>query len=112
MTSRERVLAAFNHEESDRVPMWCGSSDEFWAKAKRELHLDDEGLRVRFMDNFRRVSAKYIGPDFPLSQGAAGTRSLAVTGRHSGMTRLTCSSGATRRLWRLCVSFPTTPPQH
>lgn len=81
MTSRERVLAAFNHEESDRVPMWCGSSDEFWAKAKRELQLDDEGLRVRFMDDFRRVLAKYIGPVCPLSQGAA-SRTVFGVERH------------------------------
>jgi uroporphyrinogen-III decarboxylase len=70
MTSRERVLAAFNHEEPDRVPTWCGASAEFWAKARRELALDDEGLRVRFGDDFRRVFAKYAGPVFPLSQGA------------------------------------------
>ena len=45
ITSRQRVLAAFRHEEPDRVPAWCGASAEFWAKAKRELALDDEGLR-------------------------------------------------------------------
>jgi uroporphyrinogen decarboxylase len=54
MTSRERVLAAFDHEEPDRVPAWCGASVEFWNKAKRELQLDDEGLRVTFGDDFRR----------------------------------------------------------
>ncbi|MHC4247623.1 MAG: uroporphyrinogen decarboxylase family protein [Planctomycetota bacterium] len=62
MTSRERVLAAFAHEEPDRVPSWCGSSAEFWEKAKRELDLDGEGLRVRFGDDFRRVKAGYSGP--------------------------------------------------
>jgi uroporphyrinogen-III decarboxylase len=81
MNSRERVLAAFNHEEPDRVPMWCGSSDEFWAKAKRELGLDDEGLRVRFMDDFRRVFAEYAGPKIALSQGAA-SRTIFGVERH------------------------------
>ena len=66
MTSRERVLAAYAHEEPDRVPAWCGSSDEFWEKAKRELALDDEDLLVRFGDDFRRVRAKYVGPEVHL----------------------------------------------
>jgi len=70
LTSKERVLAAFAHIEGDRVPLWCGSSEEFWTKAKRELALDDEGLRVRFGDDFRRVWARYAGPQFPLSPGA------------------------------------------
>ncbi|MHC4623073.1 MAG: uroporphyrinogen decarboxylase family protein [Planctomycetota bacterium] len=70
MTSRQRVLAVFEHEEPDRVPVWCGASVEFWDKAKRELKLDDEGLRVRFGDDFRRVFAEYAGPEFPLSEGA------------------------------------------
>ena len=70
MTSRERVLTAFAHEEPDLVPRWCGSSDEFWQKAKSELGLGDEELRVRFGDDFRRVFAAYRLPDEPLSEGA------------------------------------------
>ena len=70
MTSRERVLAAMEHKEPDRVPAWCGASVEFWEKAKSQLGLDDEGLRIRFGDDFRRVFADYVGPDFPLSEGA------------------------------------------
>ncbi len=70
MTSRERVLAAFRHEEPDRVPCWCGASTEFWEKAKGELGLGDEELRLRFGDDFRRVFARYTGPEEPLSEGA------------------------------------------
>ena len=70
MTSRERVAAAFEHHPPDRVPAWCGSSPEFWEKAKRATGLDDEGLRVRMGDDFRRVYAVYAGPEFPLSPGA------------------------------------------
>lgn len=70
MNSRERVLAAFAHEPPDRVPIWCGASDEFWAKAKSELELDDEGLRRRFGDDFRRVFAGFTGPQEPLSPDA------------------------------------------
>ncbi len=70
MTSKDRVLAAFHHVEPDRVPCWCGASAEFWDRAKRELTLDDEALRVRLGDDFRRVHARYAGPEFPLSPGA------------------------------------------
>jgi uroporphyrinogen decarboxylase len=71
MTPRERVLVAFEHREPDRVPRWCGASPEFLSKARRELRLpDDESLFVRFGDDFRRVHARYAGPDFPLSSGA------------------------------------------
>ncbi len=70
MTSRERVLAAFDHREPDRVPAWCGSSPGFWQKAKTALGLDDEGLRKRLGDDFRRVYAVYRGPDLGLSTGA------------------------------------------
>ncbi len=60
------------------MPAWCGASDEFWVKATGELSLDDEGLRRRFGDDFRRVFARYAGPDFPLSEGVLPfARSLA-----------------------------------
>ena len=63
MTSRERVLAAFAHEEPDRVPVWCGASPEFIAKAKARLGIaSTEDLFIRFGDDFRRVTAPYAGP--------------------------------------------------
>jgi uroporphyrinogen decarboxylase len=71
MSSRERVALAFAHEEGDRVPAWCGASPEWWAKAKRELDLGDEALRVRLGDDFRRLVAPYKGPVAPLSRGAS-----------------------------------------
>jgi uroporphyrinogen decarboxylase len=71
LTPRERVLTAFDHREPDRVPTWCGASPEFWERAKRELGIaDDEGLRVRLGDDFRRVFAAYAGPPYTLSEGA------------------------------------------
>ena len=69
VTSRERVLAAFAHQEPDRVPFWCGMSAEFEAKACRELGLDEEGLRQRLGDDFRRVRATYRLPVQPLAPG-------------------------------------------
>ncbi len=67
MIPRERVLTAFEHKEPDCVPTWCGASPEFWKKAKNELGIDDEGLRLRVGDDFRRVFARYTGPEFTLS---------------------------------------------
>lgn len=78
MTSRERVLTAFAHHEPDRVPLWCGASTEFWAKAKTQLGLEDEALRIRLGDDFRRVFARYAGPDIPLSPGATGRTIFGV----------------------------------
>ena len=70
MTSRERVLTAFDHREPDRVPAWCGSSPEFWSKARNALGLDDEGLRRRLGDDFRRVHGVWRGPEPALHEGA------------------------------------------
>ncbi len=81
MTSKERVLTAFEHREPDRVPAWCGASAEFWEKARKELGLDDESLRQRVGDDFRRVTARYAGPEFPLSEGAV-SRTVFGIERH------------------------------
>ena len=74
VTSRERVLTTFAHEEPARVPLWCGASAEFWDKAKRELQLDDEALYVRFGADFRRAFAEYPGPESPLQHESATCR--------------------------------------
>ncbi len=78
MTPRERVLCAFEHRQPDRVPAWCGSSVEFWAKSRRELGLDDEGLRRRLGDDFRRVFARYAGPEITLLPGATSVTPFGV----------------------------------
>ncbi len=81
MTPKQRVLTTFEHAEPDRVPCWCGASEEFWAKAKAELNLDDEGLRLKFGDDFRRVYALYKGPEYELSEGAV-SRTVFGVERH------------------------------
>jgi uroporphyrinogen decarboxylase len=78
MNSRERVLAAFAREQPDRVPRWCGASDEFLAKAKSKLGLDDEALRGRFGDDFRRVCSEYRVPDQQLGGGSVGRTVFGV----------------------------------
>ena len=75
------MLTAFAHREADRVAAWCGASAEFWAKAGGELGLDDEALRVRFGDDFRRVFARYAGPAMSLLPGATYATPFGVS-RH------------------------------
>ena len=77
MTSRERVLAVFNHEIPDRVPVWCGASPEFIAKARNYLGADsDEAVYLRFRDDFRRVYSRYCGPEKydPVKNAENGSR--------------------------------------
>ena len=78
MNSRQRVLAAFAHDEPDRVPAWCGASTAFWENARRELRLDDEGLRRRFGDDFRRVFTRYVGPEIVLPDEATSVTPFGV----------------------------------
>jgi uroporphyrinogen-III decarboxylase len=64
LVSRERVLAAFRHEEPDRVPCWLGASPEWKALAREYLRLpDDDSLLAYVGDDFRRVHARYAGPE-------------------------------------------------
>ncbi|MCF7927838.1 MAG: hypothetical protein K9L68_02370 [Spirochaetales bacterium] len=70
MTSKERVLNSFEGKIPDRVPRWFGTSPEFLEKAERTTGLDEEGLRKKVGDDFRRVFAEYRGPEHQLSEGA------------------------------------------
>lgn len=64
MTSKERVMVAFAHEEPDRVPAWCGTSPEFRRLLIAHLGLpDEEASHVYLGDDFRRVFTTYVGPD-------------------------------------------------
>jgi len=78
MNAKERVLTTFAHRQPDQVPRWCGSSPEFWEKSKKALNLDDEGLRLRFGDDFRRITAPYLDKNgvevapFGIARGGVG----------------------------------------
>ena len=64
MTSRDRVLAAFAHQEPDHVPCWLGASPEWMERAAQRAGLpDEESLRQHLGDDFRRVFSRYAGPD-------------------------------------------------
>jgi uroporphyrinogen decarboxylase len=84
MTPRERVLMAFDHEPPDRVPCWCGASEEFWRKAKQQLGCDDEQLRVRLGDDFRRVLPIYAGPNPPRAAGVTSRTVFGIERRGMG----------------------------
>ena len=90
MTPRERVLTVFEHAEPDIAPRWCGASVEFWEKAKKELGLDDEQLRFRFGDDFRRVFAEYTGPDFELSDGCTSRTIFGIDRKGLGYGQPMC----------------------
>ena len=65
MTSKERVLAAFAHEEPDRVPINYYANPGIDRRLKAHYGLaqeDSEGLRQRLGVDFRSVSAPYVGP--------------------------------------------------
>ena len=63
LTSRERVLAAFRHQEPDRVPAWLGASPEWKQLAREHLSLPDDEALLRYLgDDFRRVFSRYAGP--------------------------------------------------
>jgi len=76
MNSRERVLAVFENKPTDRPPCWCGASEDFWEKAKKETGLEDEELLQRLGDDFRRVYAEYSGPVVPLKYKNTTYRSV------------------------------------
>lgn len=64
LTSKERVLTSFQFEPADRVPVWMGASPEFRDLARKYLGLeDDESLSLYLRDDFRRVFARYAGPE-------------------------------------------------
>lgn len=78
-------MTVFAHEEPDRVPAWCGASTEFWAKAKRVLEVsDDEHLRQRFGDDFRRIWPRYCGPPVNLPEGTVYATPFGVHRRGLG----------------------------
>ena len=64
MNAKERVLAAFEHREPDRVPLWYGASPSLTEALLRACRVpDEEALMQRLHIDFRRVHERYIGPD-------------------------------------------------
>ena len=65
MTSKERVLMTFSHQEPDRVPINYSANPGIDRRLKEHLGLrvdDGEGLRKALGVDFRGVGASYLGP--------------------------------------------------
>ena len=67
MTSRERMLAAMNHEKVDRVPTDITYVPEICEKLVAQFGSETEMLEVLHVDGHAWVDAKYIGP--PMQNG-------------------------------------------
>lgn len=61
MTSRERVLAAINHQETDRVPADIWAEAEVWDRLIRDLQVHD-AEQVRQLLN---IDIRYVSPGYP-----------------------------------------------
>lgn len=65
MSSKERVLTAFAHQEPDRVPVDYAANPEIDRRLKSYFGLevdDHEGLRQALGVDFRGIGAPYCGP--------------------------------------------------
>lgn len=63
MTHRERVMAALNHDEPDRIPLFYRDVPEVERRLLRDLGLRDREALLRYLDiDFRWVGPEYIGP--------------------------------------------------
>ncbi len=68
MNSRERVLQALNHKETDRVPLMYRDVPEVRSRLKRDLGVDsDEELFRCFEIDFRWVAPRWVGPVLDIS---------------------------------------------
>jgi uroporphyrinogen decarboxylase len=73
LNSKERVLAAFEHCQPDRVPMWYGADRAVTEGLQKMLGCpDEEALMRRLHVDFRRVRERYVGP--PLRTWPDGRR--------------------------------------
>ncbi len=61
MDSRERVLAAINHQKPDRVPCDLWAEPGVWERLKKDLRADSEEAVRTALD----VDVRYISPIYP-----------------------------------------------
>jgi len=66
MSSRERLLAAINHERCDRVPTDIWATDEVWAKLVPALgETREQVLDALHIDAIVGIAPDYVGPSVP-----------------------------------------------
>ena len=66
MNSRERMLAAINHEKVDRVPTDIWATPEVWGKLRQHYGSDHNVRRRLHIDGMANVEPKYAGPPLPV----------------------------------------------
>jgi len=65
MNSRERVLAAINHEKCDRVPTDIWATGEVWQKLRDYFGAGTDLAAALHIDGFAATWPKYCGPALP-----------------------------------------------
>ena len=65
MNSRERVLAAINHESLDRVPTDIWATEEVWEKLRGHFGADADLYSILHIDGIANLTPKYVGPTLP-----------------------------------------------
>jgi uroporphyrinogen decarboxylase len=70
MNSRERVLAAVNHEQPDRIPADLWAEPGVWERLRKDLGAaSDEGVRQAF-----DIDIRYVSPVYPEDTYTHGIR--------------------------------------
>jgi uroporphyrinogen decarboxylase len=64
MKSRERILAAVNHQPVDRVPTDIWATPEVWEKLKSRYGSEGNARRELHIDGIMDLRPPYIGPPF------------------------------------------------
>jgi uroporphyrinogen decarboxylase len=65
MSSRERTLAAINHEPCDRVPTDIWATEEVLDKLRKRFGSDEELRKALHIDGTTWISPQYAGPPLP-----------------------------------------------
>ena len=65
MNSRERMLAAINHEPVDRVPTDIWATPEVWEKLRKYFGENTNIYAVLHIDGMASAEPKYVGPKLP-----------------------------------------------
>jgi len=65
MNSRERMLAAINHEPVDRVPTDIWATPEVWEKLRKHFGENTDVHAVLHIDGMASAEPKYVGPKLP-----------------------------------------------
>lgn len=65
MNSRERILAAINHQPYDRVPTDIWATPEIWRKLANHFGSTEKAMKELHIDGMAGVGPEYIGPSLP-----------------------------------------------